>query len=273
MIKNPRNDAINSIFLLVLIVAISLPFGIYGQTIIPDSTSSNEEIVDTLFVRKDPFIIRKTVSYLAGKNKIVKKNSIEFFVNGDLYSNYYAICTECASFLKIVKSSHQPVLSWGGGIAYSYSKKWFYLSTAINFSNFREKFSYTDSLKNSYNTNNTVNYLGINLGLGLRLIQKKKVDLFFIPEIGYVRLLSTQGKSFLSATNLSVVDLSSLHRYSNYGYAIVIGIKLNYQLTEKVKLFLEPYYQGDLRSITKSDQPFLAQKIVIGSRIGIVYPF
>jgi hypothetical protein len=273
MIKRIRNGAINSILPLVVIVAISLPFGIYGQTILPDSTTSEEEIVDTLFVKKDPFIIRKTISYHGKKSKIVKNNNIEFFVNGDLYSNYYANCPECASFLKIEKNSHKPILSWGGGIAYSYSKKWFYISTAVNFSCFREKFRYTDSLKNSYNNNNTVNYLGINLGIGLRLIQKKKIELFFIPEIGYVRLLSTQGKSFLSATDMSVVELSSIHRYSDYGCLVVVGIKFNYQLTERLKLFVEPYYQGDLTSITKYDQPFLAQKIVIGSRVGIIYPF
>lgn len=240
-----------------------------GQTI--DSIEVEEEIIDTVIIKKGQVVIKQTYYLEDTIKKSRKPKVIETFINSGSYSNYYSTCTYCASYTDKIKASTTPVLSYGIGINTSIFLKRFVFLLGVNYNSYRERFKYTDSFNVSYNNINSLNYLGINVGGGVNLLTAKKVSLQVISEAGIVRLLTSRGKTISPVGNGEVINNNSSTFYSKYNYILMGGIKVYYKITSEISCWLQPYFQGDLWTVTNSTHPFLQQKAFMGSRLGVAY--
>jgi hypothetical protein len=259
------------------IVFFIIPFLTFTYTIsksqVNDTLTVEEEIVDTVIIKKEPFIIKRTVILDEKDNNSINNSGLDIFFNSGIYNNYYSSCEICKPYVDRVKSSSHPILSYGGGLGYSYFKKKFYGTVGINFNNYRERFIYSDSSGKSYNLVNSLGYIGLNLGGGIKAFSKNKIQVFITSEAGIVRLSSSKGSVVSISGKPEVISMKEAGIYNKYLYNILAGVRVNYAITDYLKIWITPYFQGDLWTVTKISHPYLQQKEVLGGRLGMFYIF
>jgi hypothetical protein len=234
--------------------------------------SEEEEIIDTIIVKKEPVII-KQVFVVKRETNVNNGHGLDIFLNPSVYGNYYSVCEVCKPYADRVKSSSHPVLSYGAGLGYSVYRKRFYLGLGINYNHYRENFTYTDSSGKSYDLINSLSYVGLNIGGAIRIFSLNKFQLFINTETGIVRHTASKGSLINASGKPEVLALKETDIYNKYNHHILGGFRLNYSLTSYLKIWINPHFQGDLGSVTKTSHPYLQQKKVFGTRLGVFYIF
>jgi hypothetical protein len=238
-----------------------------------DTLSSEEEIIDTIIVKKEPVVI-KQVFVVKRETDINNGHGLDIFLNPSTYSNYYSVCEICIPYADRVKNSSHPVLSYGGGLGYAVYRKKFYWGLGINYNNYRESFIYTDSSGKSYGLINSLSYAGFNVGGGFRIFSiKNKFQLFINAEAGIVKHIASKGSLINALGKPEVIPIKDADIYNKYNHHILGGLRFNYSITSYLKIWVNPYFQGDLGSVTKTSHLYLQQKKVFGTRLGVFYIF
>jgi hypothetical protein len=90
---------------------------------VSDTLNSEEEIIDTVIVKMDPVIIKRTVFVKGEKKSRPIPNpdnlrGLDVFINSGTYNNYYSSCEICKPYFDKVKEAAHPILSYGAGLGY-----------------------------------------------------------------------------------------------------------------------------------------------------------
>ncbi len=241
--------------------------------ITPTPVKSEEEDIDTVFIDKDPLVIRETV-YV---NKKEKKNEVQlsgsylelYFSALYNYYSYYNVCPSCETYFANLNNSVSPALSYSIGTNYMYMKKHLYLSAGAEYLTIGENFKNQLDGQN-YSLTNRYNYANVTATVGYKL-QKGRFTI--IPEaglsVGYH--LSSSGKTISEADDTTVVDVNSKKRFMDFTYNVVAGIKLLYKATDRIYFSTEPIYTANLRNVISWRENYTEQRNFLGLRIGLVY--
>jgi hypothetical protein len=234
-------------------------------------TEQDEEIIDTVIVKKGQVVITQTYYLEDTIKRTGFKTGLNVFLNSGSYSNYYSTCTNCASYTDKIKKATHPLFSYGAGIDLWFMRKWLIFNVGFNYNTYRERFNYTDSSNVNYHNLNSFSYIGVNAGAGVQLVKTKKINLYILSEGGITRLIKSTGKTIAPTTKEEVINNSSSNFYSKYNYIVLGGIRVSYSINSVLKCWIQPYFQGDLWSVTNSSHPYLQQKGFIGMRLGLFF--
>jgi len=237
------------------------------------STEKQEDNVDTVFIDKDPLVIRETV-YVNKKNEKNEEQTngsyLELYFSA-LYNfySYYNICPSCETYFANLKNSISPALSYSVGSNYIYMKKHLYLSAGAEYITIRENFKNQINDQN-YSLINSYNYGNIIVTTGYKL---QKGRFIIIPEagvsVGYH--LSSSGKTISESNDTTVVDINNKQRLMDFSYNLVAGIKLLYRASDRIYFSTEPIYTANLRNVISWNEYYTEQRNFLGIRVGLVY--
>jgi hypothetical protein len=238
---------------------------LFGQTN-PSESNVPVESNDTVIIQKVPVVVRK-VLYIEEEVKPSNKY-IEVFASSFENTNYYKVCEDCKEYLTRLKETTKPTLGYSAGANFIFMKKHLFASTGASYTTVRETFNYPGTTKSI----NDFNYLDVNLTGGYRI---KKNGLSVIMSGGPVMsyLLSLKGNTISEADTISMVDLTSQHQFRKTSYSLALGIKFVYELSYKLSFFVEPFYRGNITSITQKKELYVVQRNFMGGKLGFVYAF
>lgn len=219
------------------------------------NTGSDEQIIDTVVIYKEPVILTKTVYFEEEKKE--RNNSLWLvFDASPVYTiNHFRACPGFETYLDKLKetTSSSWGYSFGANIVFLYKN--LFLSTGIGYLAFREKFIYQSSAVRT-NQTNIFHYANVPLLIGYRMVNTKKFQAIVSGGAIIGKLLSVRGKT-ISEDDLSVIqDIDDVRKYSSYNYQGTVKLKFVYGVSTSVLVGIEPYYFADLRSITRSLEPF-----------------
>jgi hypothetical protein len=233
-----------------------------------DSTNiSTEEEVDTVIIKKADYIIRKEV-YIDEPKEYSRFLSI--YGAPLYYSSYYDVCEDCKDFLTNQKRAIDPLLSYRIGLNLSFTKKKIYITPGVAFTSIRERFIASDSSE-QFNLVNHYNYLDVSLGAGYK-VGTGKISCI-IQGYGMVsRLMQAEGKIFSTNNFTSVIPIK-IENFKTYVFSLGVGFRFGYKLSERMQLNVEPGYRGNITTITKSKTPYVQQRNLFSTEIGVSYAF
>lgn len=233
-----------------------------------DSTNlSSEEEVDTIIVKKEDYIIRKEV-YIDEPQEYSRFLTV--YGAPVYYTSYYDVCQDCKDFLTNQKKAIDPLLSYRVGLNLSFSKKKIYLTPGIAFTSIRERFVASDS-SDQFDLVNHYNYLDVSLAAGYKL-GKGKLSCI-IQGYGIVsRLIEAEGK-IISTEDFQSVNLIKTNNFKTYVFSFGVGFRFGYNLSERLQLVVEPGYRGNITTVTKSKTPYVQQRNLFSTEIGVSYAF
>jgi hypothetical protein len=230
------------------------------------TAQNNEQQIpktDTVYIYKDPLILRKTVIYNQQTNTD-RKWMADFFINMSYGFNKTSYCSCDSTFNMIYKNGFTNRVSYGIGTNLSRQYNRFLLTGSIQVLSVRDRLSY-----NSTTSNNSYTYLNTGLLAGYKLGKGK---LQVIPAGGIVLSTLVAG----SAKTVSATDLSWQQVYvSHYFYTNTIDItgrlKLLYPFDTNKLFFIEGYILHDMQNITKSDAPIGLKRTLTGINAGLSF--
>lgn len=232
-----------------------------------DSTKLSIEEVDTIIIKKADYIIRKEV-YIDEP----KEYSRFLTVYGApvYYTSYYDVCQDCKDFLTNQKKAIDPLLSYRVGLNLSFTKKKIYITPGVAFTSIREKFIASDSLE-QFNLVNHYNYLDVSLAAGYKVGNGKLSGI--IQGYGIVsKLMEAKGK-IISTKNFTSVNSIETGNFKTYVFSLGLGVRLGYKLSERLQLIVEPGYRFNITTVTKSKTPYVQQRNLFSTEIGLSYAF
>lgn len=131
-----------------------------------------------------------------------------------------------------------------------------------------------DTISNSanYNETNKYSYLEIPLIFGYTILGSKK--LFIDIKSGIITgiLIRKNGKTVLPVNQKEIVDVSALPLIKT-NFSIYLSAKINYQVNNKFRIFVEPYYKKSLKSIYAQNYLLMEKRARWGFRFGMEYLF
>jgi hypothetical protein len=253
-------------YLFCFLFLISFPVAcLFGQTDQPEKNTPLESS-DTIIIKKSPVIVRK-VLYIEEEVKPSDK-FVEVFVNPFGNFNYYDVCEDCKNYLTKLKEVTKPTLGYSIGANYIYMKKHFFSGAGIAYTNVREIFNYPGATKSI----NSFQYLDLNLSGGYR-IKFNRLSVVITGGGIMSHMLSLKGNAISEADTISMVDIKSQRQFRKNSYALSFSIKFIYELSYKLSILAEPFYRGDITSITQKSELYVEQRNFLGSKLGVLYAF
>ncbi len=227
---------------------------------------STEDDVDTIIIKKADYIIRKEV-YIDEPKEYSK---FLIIYGAPVYHlSYYDVCEDCKDFLTNQKNATDPLLSYKIGLNLSFERKKIYISPGVAFTSIRERFIVSDSLE-QFNLINHYNYLDVSLAAGYKIGNGKLSCI--VQGYGVAsRLLGADGKIFSTNDFTSVNPITN--NFKTYVFSLGLGIRLAYQLSERLQFIIEPGYRGNITTVTKSKKPYIQQRNLFSTDIGLSYAF
>jgi hypothetical protein len=238
---------------------------LYSQT---DTEEKNvpSESADTVIIRKTPVVIRKLL-YIEEEVK-PSTRFIEVFGSVSNNFNYYRVCKDCQTYLVKLKEATKPTFSYSGGANFIFMNKHLFTNLGVAYTNAREVFNYP-GIKKSINN---FNYLDLNISGGYRI--KSKGLSVVIAGGGIVsQLLSLKGNTISETDTISMVDIKSQQQFKKTSYGLTFSLKFIYEISYTLSVVVEPYYRGDITSITRRDELYVQQRNFVGGKIGLLYGF
>ncbi len=227
----------------------------------------SEEDVDTVIIKKEDYIIRKEV-YIEEPKEYSKFLTI--YGAPVYYSSYYDVCEDCKDFMTNQKRAVDPLLSYRVGLNLSFKKKKIYITPGIAFTSLRERFIASASSE-QFNLINHYNYLDASLAAGYKVGNGKFSCI--IQGYGMIsRLLEADGKIFSTSNFTSVIPIK-VENFKTYVLSLGVGFRLGYNLSERLQLNVEPGYRGNITTVTKSKTPYIQQRNLFSTEIGVSYAF
>ncbi|MCR6638431.1 MAG: hypothetical protein NVV82_05390 [Sporocytophaga sp.] len=86
------------------------------------------------------------------------------------------------------------------------------------------------------------------------------------------RLMQAEGKIFSTNNFTSVIPIKA-ENFKTYVFSIGVGFRFGYKLSERLQLNVEPGYRGNITTITKSKTPYVQQRNLFSTEIGVSYAF
>lgn len=261
-----------------IIVFVSLFFISFFSTVraqTPDSLDEQEEY-DTIVVEEDPVIITEPLVLTH-----VEVAKLYLSVYGSLFyaSNTYKPCPcgEWDVYTTAYQDLVKPQLSYSVTGELTYAPKRLLAGIALEYTVFREKFEFTDSMAVSYVSNNRYSYLDIRLNGGYWLRRHKK-NYSVIATVGgiYSRALQSSGQTvdytgYYSFDFDRVTDVSSLSPLQENQWSVTAGLKFILFPGKRLKATLEPYYTKNLFNVVKDQYPYAQYRELYGIRLGVMY--
>jgi hypothetical protein len=239
--------------------------GLFGQTN-PSNDNLPLESNDTVIILKTPVVVRK-VLYIEEEVKL-STFFVEVFASPFQNFNYYNVCENCKPYLVKLKETTKPTLGYSAGANLMYMNKHLYSSVGVAHTNVREIFNYPGLSKSI----NNFNYLDINLSGGYRM-KSKRLSVIITGGGIMSQLLSLKGNTISEADTNSMVDIRSQNQFRKTSYSFTLSLKLIYELSYKFSILAEPFYRGDITSITQRKELYAEQRNFLGTKLGVVYAF
>jgi len=241
---------------------------ICNAQIISDTLEDVEE-VDTVVIYKEPVIIKKEI-YISSPQKSFSKY-INVFIASMYNFNYFKVCTSCAGFKDNMNNATSQRLNYSFGAGLYFNKRKLLYSLGITYTIMKEHFNPIRS-GDSISTINKFQYLDLDFSLGYKLHRNK---MMYVISVGGIAsyLLNTNGKTFSETIDSSVVNLKSVTRFRSVSFSAMVGIKFIYKLNERVNMYTEPFYRGNILSITRPNSIYVQYRNLAGLRFGLFYSF
>ena len=131
-----------------------------------------------------------------------------------------------------------------------------------------------DTISNSanYNETNKYSYLEIPLIFGYTIFGSKKLSVDIKSGIITGILIRKNGKTVLPVNQKEIVDVSALPLIKT-NFSMYLSAKINYQVNNKFRIFVEPYYKKSLKSIYAQNYLLMEKRARWGFRFGMEYLF
>jgi|GEM_PF-2117227 len=228
------------------------------------TAQNNEQQIpktDTVYIYKDPLILRKTVIY---DQETKKKWLADFFINVSYGFNKTSYCSCDSTFNMIYKKGFSNRVSYGIGTNISRQYQHFLLMGSIQLLSVRDRLSY-----NSVTSNDNYTYLNTGLLAGYK-IGKGKFQV--IPSGGIVlsTLLAVSAKT-LSTTDLSWQQIQASHYFYTNTIDITGRLKIMHALSANKLFFIEAYVLHDMQNITKIAAPIGLKRTLTGINTGFSF--
>jgi len=245
-------------FLLVFFWAI---INSYGQDTIPSNQTIRK--IDTIIIYKDPVVITKSI--VVEEVPIAKSSIwIEGYGAINYYFSHYSVCSNCTDYYNQVKNSTKVLPGVSTGLSLYYNKGNMLGIIGISYSHYREKFTYTNA-----SHINSFNYLETMAGIGY-LMKKNKFSCAATASFSLANMTSYQGQTYSPDSANEVVSLGTARKYNSKVPGFMGSIKFMYNVSEKIKLSLEPYYRFDLNSIIYKKSQFTIQRNIFALKAGLL---
>jgi hypothetical protein len=231
------------------------------------STSFGQTGSDTIIIiQKPPVVVRKLL-YIEEEVKPSHK-FIEFFVNPFDNFNYYDVCKDCQKYLVKLKEVTKPTFGYSAGTNFIFMKKHLFTGLGVTYTNVRETFNYPGINKST----NSFKYLDLQISGGYRM-NSKRLSVVITGGGIISSMLSLKGKTISEDDTISCVDIKSQQQFKKTSYSLTLSLKVIYELGYKVSIVVEPFYRGNISSLTKREELYIVQRNFFGSKVGLMYAF
>jgi hypothetical protein len=255
-------------FLSIGLFLFTLSCNSQAQVLIDSLEAENIE-VDTVIIKEDPLIYTKTL--VIEQVKTVKLYA-SAYAGVFTTVNYYSPCENCEAFLKQYRSSIRSRNSYSYGLELAYVPKKIIWSIGAAYSVIKEEFDYTSPNGAHFSANNSLSHLEIKATTGYWLRRgKKNISFLLHGGIVYSRLIQSEGllNSYTDAEN--VVSINDAGKLRPNQYNLTLGIKTILLPARRIKVFIEPYYQGSLLNTTKDYFPYSQYYNLFGMKAGVMF--
>ncbi|MDB5271643.1 MAG: hypothetical protein JWO58_10 [Chitinophagaceae bacterium] len=235
-----------------------------------DSLDLADSDVDTVIIRDEPVVYTKSLV-------IEDVKTVKLYLSGYTSAfttlDYYAPCEQCEDFLKQYKASVTSKRSYSYGLELAYIPQQKVLfALGADYSVIKEKFDYSSNGV-SYTSNNSTNFIDARLTGGYWLGRNKKhVSLLVNAGVVYHRLIGAEGfiNSFRDTNNV-VVTIGDAEKLNSNQYSVTFSMKAILRPDKRIKVFIEPYYMGNIFSVTKEYYPYAQYYNRLGARLGMMF--
>jgi hypothetical protein len=256
-------------FIIASLVFWTTTFYVKAQTP-QDSLDLADSEVDTVIVKAEPIIYTKSLV-------IEDVKTVPFYLSGYASTfttlDYYTPCEQCEDFLKQYKASVTSKMSFSYGMELTYiPKKKVLLALGADYSVIKEKFDFTSNGIH-YTNNNSTGYFDARITGGYWFRRNKKnISLLLNAGLVYHKLLRTEGviNSFRDTSNV-VVNINDAGKFNRNQYSFTVSVKTILRPDKRIKVFIEPYYMGNILSVTKDYYPYAQYYNRLGVRLGFMF--
>ncbi len=224
---------------------------------------------DTVVVKEDPLVYNVPL-------EVEDAQTAKFYLNGNVsvFNNYngYKPCEGCDEFLEDYKSYVTPELNYSAGLSLLYAPKNWVLEAGVEYTQMTQKFSFTNGLDSTFESDNKQSYLDIKVTGGYWFLRDNKIcSIILKGGLTYNRLLSASGlvNDFYNDNN--VLELSSSGKLRDDQLSGMVAGMFIFLPQNRVKLSLEPYYMGSLSNITQKNYPYLELYNRLGVKAGVIF--
>ncbi|HSZ72682.1 MAG TPA: hypothetical protein VK750_08390 [Cytophagaceae bacterium] len=244
-----------------------IPFYPKAQT--PEGIDSATTEVDTVIIKEEPVVFTKS---LVIEHVKTVKVYLSGYASAFTTLNYYSPCAKCEDFLNQYQSSIASKMSYSYGLELTYAPRKISLGLAADYSVIKEKLDYTSPNGTEFIHTNSTRFLDIKATAGYWFRRNKRnVSFLLNGGLVYNLLLNAEGVLNSYTDTNHVVSITDAGKLNRNQFSATLGVKTILRPAQRIKVFVEPYYMGNILSITKDYYPYAQYYNRFGMRLGIIF--